>query len=1259
MDYSVTANMEAVEKAKASKMTIENGNTNDNSLFTKGQQVTGTVIAVGEQVTLDFDGQQISAAKEVLPNAVPGEKKTFEVIKATKQVVELRLLEENTNLPRQSFQATYIKEDWDSILSQKEQNVKLTQNKEQKDLLLRDEKLCLEEISAMLTEKDSIRIEEEGFPIESYRINGLKKAIIRAKETETKQSKGQALVEKTKENPSKKQALTEKTKNNASYDETTLKQKLIEANLPATTDNLGKLSKALELSEAITKMDDKAMRYLISNSAEPTIETIYKAFYSGAGSRQEVTQLSEKAWQELSSQVEAIISEAGYEINNDNLQNAKWLIENQLPLTSETFAYKKELDRLKTDTSKSQVLDQMLEGMKQSISPKDVSLRVQTITPEQTIPPEQVVADVNSITEKTIEYAVSEKKELTIKGLLTIQQELAKIATAIENPSAKETVNVTARSKSGTYIITETAAALEVDTSETGLTKTVSTRTDLTKPELTRPNSTKMEYINSELTKDNFTETNSAETDYAMTDYLDIDNTKKDLAESDFTESESGQAKYQYEEVKAKRQLEELRLKMTVEAAAKLEKKGISVETEKLEKVVEALRELEDNYYKEMLREADAAITEENLQTLKATTESIERLRYVPTYVLGTTLSEQKTQTISSLLVQGTSLQNELTKAGADYETLMTVPSSEYGDSIKKAFANMSSLLSELNISNTEANQRAVRVLSYNQMPITEESVSRVKAYDLEVTTMMKNLHPAVTVRMIKEGMNPLNMPMEELNSTIDRMKEEQGITSEEKFSTYLQKLEKTEGITAEERKAYIGIYRLLYNVEKSDGAALGAVVKANQEVTLNNLLTAVMTGKKGRVDKIVNDKFGTLSSISYEKETIAQQLSSLRNNTTSLSEDGSSIMSEEDKSEAQTKYLNRILKQLKDEASPEKLKALEQLNKENAQVTRQITIGSTNQGNATLASNPLYSSGQEIWHAIGDIPADQLLEQLHTITSIEEGNATHTEKLQQIRELTKNSEQALRFLNEYRQPASIQNISIVNHILSNGESPIVKIIRKQQENIEQNVENSLKELNELSDTLIDKASMNELTERLDQDARVALTEACGEETIDQRRLAELKNISQQMTFLRTLAQKEFYQIPIETEGKVTNLNLTVLRNTGNSGNVAVSAWSEYLGNITASFTLQETSLKGYLGCDNKTGLKRLQESAEEISLAAKESAVELKQLDFVIKKKDNNPYQYQEVTGGEQSSTTVNNIERTLYRVAKAIVHTIRRAEQ
>ena len=49
--------------------------------------------------------------------------------------------------------------------------------------------------------------------------------------------------------------------------------------------------------------------------------------------------------------------------------------------------------------------------------------------------------------------------------------------------------------------------------------------------------------------------------------------------------------------------------------------------------------------------------------------------------------------------------------------------------------------------------------------------------------------------------------------------------------------------MTKEEKEAYIGIYRLLRQLEKTDGAAIGALLQQGAEPTLKNLLTAVRSG--------------------------------------------------------------------------------------------------------------------------------------------------------------------------------------------------------------------------------------------------------------------------------------------------------------------------------------------------------------------------------------------------------------------------------
>jgi hypothetical protein len=1175
----------------------------------KGQLITGTVIAAEDQVTLNFDGQKVTASKSVLSDAVPGEKKTFEVVKATDSEIELKLIDGNSR-KRHTFKAVMVKDaDWDGLLAQKGQASK----KAAEEARFREIADKLEEIGAKLTEQDCRLLEEEGFPAETFTVKGLYEAVNRMKAAAA---------------PQERRSPDKAAGGPVSFDENTLAKVLKEENLPVTPDNLAKISKALGLSETVTKMDDKAMRYLISRDMQPTIENIYKAYYSGTKQEQK---LSEDAWRELEGQVKEIIKAAGYEVNGENLKAAKWLIESKLPLTAETFAYKKELEGIKNSFSKASALDKILEGMKNGISPRDVSL----LEPKDASG-ERIIADIRSIEPEAITEAVKSGTELTIKNLVTIQEKLG-----VGSNSGMAQI-------SGTELPHEELPDAKLHDAELSDVKLHDAKLTDTEQPNTEQNDIKLA---------------DTESDTRQPD------TGKEGSGNRNADAGAHNPDSRYEEIRARRQLEEIRLKMTLEAANLLEKKGFKLETEELSKVVDALRELEDSYYKGLFREADVEAADSSLQILKETAQSIEKLKFMPSYLLGSTLSERSVQTIPGLLSEGSRLQAELARAGTAYETLMTVPNREYGDSIQKAFANVTSLLSELGLEATGQNQRAARILGYNQMEINEENLERVKAYDLQVTSLIQNLHPAVTVRMIKEGYNPLELPVDELNRTIDRIKEEQGITSEDKYSTYLRKLEQEDGITGEERKAYIGIYRLLYNIEKSDGAALGAVIKAEREVTLDSLLTAVQTGKKGRLDAAVDDEFGTLQSISREKESIAEQLDYFTGGAGRQNGAQTDVQaSKGDKLEEQIRYLDQVLKQMKEEISPEKLKELEKnLNRSDQSLNQSDQSlnqsgQSLNRGGAGARINGTsvsQSSHKGIWETIKNIPIEKLSGQLQDAEGTQgPEDRVFAEKVREIRELCKNSEQSIRFLNDYQVPSTPMNIMIANQILSNGESPIKRFFQLKKENIVEKSENSLKEMNELSDTLIDKHSMEEAYNQMETDAKETLQRSYSEERIDSRRLAELKSLGQQMTFARKLAEKEYYQIPIETGRGITNMNLTILRGTEDSGKVSVTVRSEQLGNIKAEFTLKDRMLKGFISSDSRGGLEQLQKNAGELETAAAESSVTLKQLNFVVQHRDNDTYSYRNSSLEEGGTSRNTETERTLYRVAKAIIRTVRSAE-
>ena len=219
--------------------------------------------------------------------------------------------------------------------------------------------------------------------------------------------------------------------------------------------------------------------------------------------------------------------------------------------------------------------------------------------------------------------------------------------------------------------------------------------------------------------------------------------------------------------LEARRMLEETRLAMTTEANYGLLKRGMEIEIKPLVQLVEDLKTQEQSYYKQLLEADGSEATAEQIAQLKETIETAEQLRSMPAYALGSRLFDG---TAAGLHEAGTQLQAKMEAAGEAYETLMTAPRADMGDSIHKAFRNVDDILQEIGMEPTEGNARAVRILAYNQMEINEQSVLEMKLADRQVQQAFDSLKPAVVREMIREGINTLQMQISELNVQADQI---------------------------------------------------------------------------------------------------------------------------------------------------------------------------------------------------------------------------------------------------------------------------------------------------------------------------------------------------------------------------------------------------------------------------------------------------------------------------------------------------------
>ena len=65
----------------------------------------------------------------------------------------------------------------------------------------------------------------------------------------------------------------------------------------------------------------------------------------------------------------------------------------------------------------------------------------------------------------------------------------------------------------------------------------------------------------------------------------------------------------------------------------------------------------------------------------------------------------------------------------------------------------------------------------------------------------------------------------------------------------------------------------MIHQIEKTDGAAIGALVSQGAEFTMRNLLTAVRSAKKSGMDYTVDDDFAGVDSVSADSNSITDQV--------------------------------------------------------------------------------------------------------------------------------------------------------------------------------------------------------------------------------------------------------------------------------------------------------------------------------------------------------------------------------------------------
>lgn len=570
--------------------------------------------------------------------------------------------------------------------------------------------------------------------------------------------------------------------------------------------------------------------YLLKNKMPLNQENLYKAHYSGQQTRQTSGATEEQgqtqaiqAWNELprtlQAQLQHIIEQAGIPIDNQSMGGAAQMLANDIPVTTDSMrAYMEMQAQVGTSMDTLPTGEQMNAQLEQDITDKADKLQ----------------QAVESLTETDIIETVRAGKPLTIAAILATREDAAGAGNAGHSNA------------------------------ETG----------------------------------KWADQNHPQSDSKLS---------------------MGMTQQSLREVTALRQLEELRLSMTQQAAVRMLKQDINIDTRDLSQVVANLRSVEAQMTRELFTRNGVAATEENitvytelqrdmqaigdasvvrlgslfdaekLANAATDTEAVQMqsntdrgnalrmisVRGLATLVAGEEAGEQGTVVPSGELAMAGS--GSQTAGGSsdtirrpanfaamerEYDALGTAPRVDMGDSIRKAFANVDAILQDMNLPADAEHVRAVRILGYNSIAITGENLQQVLQYDREVNDLIAACQPGAVLSMIRDGINPLDLSVEELNRTLRDRNYQAGVKETEDFATFLRDVERRGAISPEERSGYIGIYRVLKKLERSGDREAGYLFANGSRLTVRNLITAMRSRKAAGMDVSVDDDFGLLTGM-------------------------------------------------------------------------------------------------------------------------------------------------------------------------------------------------------------------------------------------------------------------------------------------------------------------------------------------------------------------------------------------------------------
>ncbi|MDE7184182.1 MAG: hypothetical protein K2O40_06855, partial [Lachnospiraceae bacterium] len=400
------------------------------------------------------------------------------------------------------------------------------------------------------------------------------------------------------------------------------------------------------------------------------------------------------------------------------------------------------------------------------------------------------------------------------------------------------------------------------------------------------------------------------------------------------------------------------------------------------------------------------------------------------------------------------------------------------------------------------------------------------------------------------------------------------------RFSKFLQRLDRSGGIDANEREAYIGIYRMFRQIEKSDGAVIGNLVATGAQMNFKNMLSAVRSKAGKNMDVRVDDGFGGLEELISKGKAIDTQIN------TGFQKDARQQSDSDSQMESQERYYARLSGEINEELAEKT--DFTQLDA--SKITDETTI---------------------------EAFADTI-----KMTRVSENSAQRTEeKAEELKNFRDNmrsveqiDDQIIESLIEYGQSISIDNIQAASNLIFERGSLFRQILTASVANAE-NTDDAgeidgaehetadgsaaehdvLQQANHFVEHLTDARQAGTSYQEIIQEANKAVEQMIYADGSSQIDVKAAKALYKGLSLAGNLAREENYEVPMNIRGEITSVNLKIYHNASQTGKVAITLDTAQLGKVAAEFDVTKDRISGMIVYENK---------AEQMTLAQVEQAV-------------------------------------------------------